>query len=331
MPKDLHDTIPGFTPVAPTVWEYLPTPATIFDNTSPDLPPDLILLFSWTGANGRHVLKYTKTYQSLFPSTPIMVITTSLKDLCYRSSSTKQRRLQRAVDRVQSLGKLSNILIHVFSEGGSNKAAEFAEAYHSATSRRLPCSALCLDSTPGHPRFLRMCNALKKSLPPSPILRFSGLAVGGVVVAGIWLVYGVFKGYENNVVSKTRRRVLDETYWDPTAPRCYLYSKADELISWEDIQEHVHQSATNSIPVMSVCFDQSAHCKHAAEDYERYWDAVTQTWKRATPTAVRSKADFSWLNLDDDDDFSDSEEQDARDDIMNASYASSASTLCVEY
>ncbi|KAF2114258.1 hypothetical protein BDV96DRAFT_453290, partial [Lophiotrema nucula] len=268
--------VPGFSPVAPTIWEHQ-----TFD-TSEKPPtgtsPDLIILFSWTSANGRHVLKYTSKYQALFPTSRILVVTTSIKDLCFRSSSAKQSRLQPAVNRILSYGNNDNILIHVFSEGGSNKAVEFAEAYQRTTGSRLPCSALCLDSTPGHPRFFRLCSALRKSLPRFRILRASGLVIGSAVLGGIWITYSVFKGAENNVISTTRRRFMDDKYWDMEAPRCYLYSKADELIAWQDVQEHATEARYRGVPVVEECFEKSAHCKHAAKDPTRYWGAVEETW-----------------------------------------------------
>ncbi|KAF2264136.1 hypothetical protein CC78DRAFT_447426, partial [Lojkania enalia] len=240
--------------------------------------PDMIIIFSWTGAQGKNTAKYTDTYQTLFPNTSIFVITTSAKDLCFRSSRKKQSRLQPAIDRVRSYGSIQNVLIHVFSEGGSNKAVEFAEAYHNTTGHLLPCSALCLDSTPGHARFVRLCNALRKSLPPYRILRYSGLIIGGTIIGGIWIIHHTFKGLDNNVISKTRRRLMDDTYWNLGAPRCYLYSKADELIKWQDVHEHASQASEAGIPVMEVCFERSNHCRHVAEDPEKYWDAVKAIW-----------------------------------------------------
>lgn len=278
MPSERLDAIPGFSPVAPTIWEYIPTQSTTKEKSLlEDLEhPDLVLLFSWTGALGRHVQKYTDFYKTRFPSTPILVVTTSILDLCYRSSSLKQNRLQPAIHRVL-FSNSDNILIHAFSEGGSNKAVEFAEAYYKTTGKRLPCSALCLDSTPGHARYRRLCNALKLSLPANPIIRCSGLVFGSILLGGILAV----QGRKNNIVAKTRRRLADECIWDLSAPRCYLYSQSDALIAWQDVQEHAREMMEMGAPVVDVGFERSEHCKHVAEDTARYWDAVTLTWRKA--------------------------------------------------
>ncbi|KAF2437974.1 DUF829-domain-containing protein [Karstenula rhodostoma CBS 690.94] len=282
MSASQHTAIPRFTLIAPTVWERRPTGRG--ESFSSDQHPSLIVLLPWTGAHGRHVAKYTGAYQTIFPSASILCITTSTKDICLRSSKRKQQRLQPAVarilDHVQYNDGCANILVHAFSEGGSNKAVELAEAYYNTTGTRLPCSALCLDSTPGHPRYLRLCNALKKSLPPIPILNCTGLFVGSALLGGIWILYCCIKGPDNNVISRTRRRLQDPDHWDPAAPRCYFYSKGDELISWRDVREHVGEVVRSGAPVMDVCFEDSAHCKHAAQHPDRYWGAVALTWKR---------------------------------------------------
>jgi hypothetical protein len=291
--------LPNFTLVAPSIYEC--APSSVYDQLSQTHEdtdaPSLVLLCTWTGAQARYMAKYTAEYQSLFPYTRIMVIATTAKDLCLRNSKQKQRRLQPAIKRISSLeylhdgGNASGILMHVFSEGGSNKACELAEAYFVITGKRLPVSALCFDSTPGHPRYLRLCNALNKSLPQIPLLRHTGLILGSTVLGAIWITYRVFKGPENNIITRTRRRLLDPVHFDLTAPRCYLYSKDDALIAWQDVCEHATESVHKGIPVKEVLFEGSGHVGHARQEPDRYWRAVTATWRSAG--AIGEKAEMT--------------------------------------
>jgi hypothetical protein len=288
--------LPNFTLVAPSIYEY--TPPYVHDHLSESYKdadaPSLIVLCTWTGAQPRYIVKYTAEYQSLFPHTRILVIATTAKDLCLRNSKRKQHRLSPAVERISSLeylhagGNDSGILMHVFSEGGSNKACELAEAYFAVTGKRLPVSALCFDSTPGHPRYLRLCNALNKSLPKVPLLRHTGMVLGSAVLGAIWITYCVFKGFENNVITKTRRRLLDPTHFDLSAPRCYLYSEKDALIAWQDVHEHASESVLRGIPVQEVLFEESGHVGHAKMEPGRYWRAVEETWRSAGATEEKS-------------------------------------------
>ena len=111
--------------------------------------PNLILLFSWTGAQSNHIAKYTSSYRSIFPATTIIVITTSVHDVICRTSRQRHRALKPAIAMVTSSFILSTqILVHAFSEGATS-AVQFAKAFIATTGRRLPISALLLDSCPG--------------------------------------------------------------------------------------------------------------------------------------------------------------------------------------
>lgn len=296
--KVSNKTIPHFTEIAPSIWENLPLAQVSYCSPSKDNEaPSLIILCTWTGAQNRYIAKYTAIYQDLFPTTKIMVIATTTKDLCFRSSERKQERLKPAVESISGLqylhenGHDNGILMHVFSEGGSNKACELAEAYFDITGNRLPVTALCLDSTPGHPRYLRLCNALNKSLPQVPVLRHTGLFFGSVALGAIWITYKLVKGPENNVITRTRRRLLDTTHFDPSVPRCYLYSSGDALIASKDVHDHAQESIAAGIPVTSVLFEGSGHVGHARQDPKRYWDAVMETWRSSRSCSSKSFKD----------------------------------------
>lgn len=171
--------------------------------------------------------------------------------------------------------------MHVFSEGGSNKACELATVYQHSTGSRLPISALYLDSTPGHPRYLRLCSALAKSFPPIPVLKQLATIIAAVLLGTIWLLYHVFVGYANNPVSQSRKQLLDPKLFDLQVPRCYLYSKKDALIAWQDIYEHAGESMEHNGSVTEVLFEHSGHVDHAREEPNRYWDAITTVWRQS--------------------------------------------------
>jgi hypothetical protein len=282
--------IPGFTFIAPSIHEYTPS-QTHSQQPDDSGAPSLIVLCTWTGAQDRHIAKYTTEYASLFPCTRILLIATTTKDLCFRNSQRKQDRLAPAVQHISSLeylrdgGNTTGILLHVFSEGGSNKACELAEAYFNTTRTRLPVAALCFDSTPGHPRYLRLCNALNKSLPQVPVLRHTGLLFGSAVLGVLWISYKFVKGAENNVITRTRRRLLDPEHFDLKAPRCYLYSRDDTLIAWQDVREHAEESTQQGVPVREVVFEGSGHVGHARAEPSQYWSAVMATWESASGLA----------------------------------------------
>lgn len=283
--KTPYDAIPDFERIAPTIWDRIcSTPSTPTESIP---APSLILLLTWTGAHGRHISKYTTTYANMFPTSHIMVITTSSADLMFRSSARKQHRLQPAVKYISNLQHIpcrntGGILVHAFSEGGSNKLCELAIAYHHTTGTRLPIAALFLDSTPGHPRYLRLCSALAKSFPPIPVLKQLAIIVASIILGIIWILYHGFVGYDSNPVTRSRRQLLDPQLFDPKAPRCYLYSKIDALIAWQDVYAHAGEAMEHSGCVTEIIFDASSHVDHARAEPERYWGAVTTVWQQTT-------------------------------------------------
>jgi hypothetical protein len=266
------------------IYDRLSDPA-----SKPMATPLLVLICSWTQAHSQHVDKYSEEYRHLFPLTPIMIIPTSIKDLCFRTSSQKARRLKPAVEWIHTYlssdksGSSGKILMHVFSEGGSHKACEVAEAYQSITGDKLPVSALYFDSTPGRPRYTRLCKAINNSLPPNPLLDHTKFILSGALVGCIWVLYCTFKDFDTNIITSTRARVIDPVYWDLSVPRCYLYSKADTLVSWRDIEDHAKQSAAKGITVTEKVFDQTQHVQHARlkENKDMYWGTIKNTWKDA--------------------------------------------------
>jgi hypothetical protein len=244
--------------------------------------PSLIVLCTWTGANDRHIRSYREKYQRKFPSTPGMLITTTIVDLCIRDSKSKQERLRPAVEwiakRLPIVPIAKQILMHVFSEGGSNKACELAEAYLTKEKSPLPVSALILDSTPGRPSFRRLCDAASRSISPIPCFRVASLPLCYVMVGIIWVVYCCIKGFEKNIISMTRKRLLNDEVWDLNAPRCYIYSMSDDLIDYRDIETHAEASKGYHIPFTLQKFETSGHVMHAKLHEHAYWGAVWDTW-----------------------------------------------------
>ncbi|KAK8090790.1 hypothetical protein PG994_000295 [Apiospora phragmitis] len=307
-PSEENKFIPGFTWLAPSIW--------VQDRHMPSLSkkaqafaggafpfnrqgaPAMILITSWTGALPKHIAKYTQTYNEIYPYTPIMVVTTSVDDLLLWSTEKKVAALTAAVGYIQ--GRTSScfgaaalegqgggqqqqpsLLLHAFSEGGSNKAVCVARAYLSMTRRQLPVGAFVFDSTPGTARFMSNVNAFKRSLPQNILVRSLGVAVGFVILAVAWVLIAACVGYENNTISKTRRALNDEGLWPCVGvPRAYIFSEADDLIRWKDVEDHAEESARRfKIPSLVVRYKKTAHCNHAREDPQYYWSVVKMTWE----------------------------------------------------
>ena len=293
----------GFYRHAPSIWIRQPVPSVPFSSISTEnekhtrLLPSLLLLFSWTGASLRHVAKYTAWYASVFPDAPIMLITSTLRDLTFRSKAHKQAVLAPAVSYITSHSLDTNgIHIHSFSDGGSHKATQLAAAYLSTTGNHFPLSSMCLDSTPSAPRIHRTAHAFSLSLPPRiPFIRILGRLFAYLVLSCIWCFY-IILGPDLNIITQLRQSLLldcDQGAGDnqllreqgkteskitmKTAAarrRCYLYSEADELVDWKDVESHADLAEKQGLDVLRIRFTKSEHCAHTKEDAKRYWGAV---------------------------------------------------------
>ncbi|KAK3319783.1 hypothetical protein B0T19DRAFT_467522 [Cercophora scortea] len=280
-----------------------------FNTTENNPAPDLVIITSWTGAVPKHIAKYTESYNQLFPDTPILVITTTIADLAIHRTKTKLATLAPAIEficqdptttpkppinpkprpnlRLPTTSKpaYTNILIHAFSEGGAHKAVLLAQGLLSATNgvHKLPLSALILDSAPGTPRYSSNVAAFHRSLPPNRLVRAVGLPLGASVLAVTWALFSVVVGYDNNLISRTRRALNDAALWGDglaSVPRTYLFSEADDLIWWEDVEEHgVDSARVVGVRCLLVKFSGTKHCGHARGNEEVYWGAVRRTWE----------------------------------------------------
>ncbi|KAK0612032.1 hypothetical protein B0T14DRAFT_393554, partial [Immersiella caudata] len=251
--------------------------------------PDLILITSWTGALPKHIAKYTLSYNQLYPGVPLMVITTTIWDLALHTLDTKIKSVGPAAEYMLGT-KREKILLHAFSEGGAHKAVCLARAYLLAAAaaggeghgKKLPIRAFVFDSTPGTPRYASNVAAFKRSLPRNPAARALGLPIGASVLGVTWVLFIVFVGYENNLISETRRALNDEGLWVDVrgAPRTYLFSERDDLINWRDVERHGVESAEKlGVRSLLVRFRMSGHCGHARGNEGVYWGAVRRTWE----------------------------------------------------
>lgn len=273
---------------APSIWIRHPKTCSSTSSLSSEQrtihnTPILILPFSWTGASPGPFSKYTAECISMFPNAPIILITTTLSDLIFRSSQHKQSILFPAIDYITSRHLDSAIHIQCFSEGGSHKAIEFAKTYLSASGSRQPLTSLCLDSTPGSHQYHRLSHAFALSLhptasiqlPPSNyLLRTFGLLFAYLLLSLFWCFY-ILYGPKKNIMTRIRRGLEDQRLWDTWhVSRCYLYSEKDRLIKWQDVERHAAKAGKRGVRVLKVRFRGSEHCCHVKEDRERYWRGI---------------------------------------------------------
>jgi hypothetical protein len=269
---------PGFAQLAPTVWYYSPqgqvSNGTVFAATQ----PDLVILSTWMGAASKHILKYVAGYQALFPKSPILMLTNNVTNIVLRTHKYHKENLKgaiRVINQVASSQQKSQILLHLFSNGGAHHITHLAFLYRRQFNTPLPINAMVFDSAPGRATYGRSVAALSISLPRFILLRLLGLFIIHFLCAAMWIRNHIFR--QENIITRVRRQLTDPDLFPTAAPRVYIYSKADEMVGWKDVEYNAKLAEKKGYEVQTERFENSKHVGHLMNDPERYWDAVQGT------------------------------------------------------
>lgn len=236
----------------------------------------LILFFSWMGAAPKHIAKYTVTYRQLFPTAQFVLVRNELADF-FRSETTYSRLLIPAIHVVKAhVDAGGQLLMHSFSNGGGNQLVEFAKNWRKREGSPLPMRAQMIDSTPGNGGWLRSHKAIATSLPRFWLWRLLGSATIHLFLAMLFVIAKL--GRKEPIMDVMRRQLNDPALFNKRAPRVYLYSKADEMVGHDEVEEHADQAEAQGWKVTRVRFEKSPHAGHIREDEGRYWSAVRTAW-----------------------------------------------------
>lgn len=259
-----------FSRLNPNVYLHEPTIA-----PSPN-EPNLVLLIGWMDAQPRHLAKYTAKYESLYPSSRIIVITTSQIDTAWRTTAANIQRISPAMEVIYALPPDAKFLLHFASNGGGFTTLLVAKTYREKMRKPLPVSAMVMDSTPGVVRLKGTVKAFALIFPKNIILQFLTKAIFlmfyGLFMGGYWLVG------KPNLVDIVRKALNNGEFFSRKVPRVYIYSEGDELVSRKDVEEHADKAEVLGYPVWREDFGGSKHCAHMLEDEGRYWGIVRKLW-----------------------------------------------------
>ena len=77
-------------------------------------------------------------------------------------------------------------------------------------------------------------------------------------------------------------KYLPLLWFSKHTPRLYLYSQADEMVPWMEVEAHAEEARKAGLDVRMERFGGSAHVAHVRTDPERYWGVVKKVWEDAT-------------------------------------------------
>lgn len=272
-------------------------------------PPALIILCTWLGgATTKRIEKYTQGYHRLWPCSRILLIRTTLSEYLIQNNTNLRRRLRPAHREIRRLdldgqgqdkttGELENgeVLLHMFSLGGSNTAAELLESMNTILATMghrgpMPLRQIILDSCPGDLDISRSHRAGAHSLPNGIILKPLGSAalfILAVTLAGLEAT-----GLRTPLAKKVRQQLNDPELFSAEAPRLYLASEGDDIVNIRDVEEHRNQAIANGFAADILRFQRAGHCSLITEDGAAYWNAIASGWDRsAAPSSPQRSGD----------------------------------------
>ena len=228
-------------------------------------PPNLILLCSWADAPRRAITKYTAKYAQLYPSAPLVLVESSFRDMLTRTEAGRRTWLAPVIKQLSALDQ-PRVLAHIFSNGGSYMLTQLAKFYRETYGAPLPLHALVLDSCPGGTEVRTVVRAIATVLPRQWYFYYPGWACICMYI----LLYALFTG-KDNVIDRIRRTLNDPALISTEAPRLYVFSKQDDMVSWQAVSMHAENARKCGYNATTAEFHGSKHVAHAVKDPQRYW------------------------------------------------------------
>lgn len=104
------------------------------------------------------------------------------------------------------------------------------------------------------------------------------------------------------VVRRTYLELNEPGLLSNGVPRLYLYSKADKLVDWREVEAHARSAEERGASGKTelVRFETSEHVAHIREDAEKYWDAVRVCWenrRRLNMNGVGKESRAQWAKM----------------------------------
>lgn len=188
------------------------------------------------------------------------------------------------------------MLLHMFSLGGSNTAAELLESMNTVLATMghqgpLPLRQIILDSCPGDLDISRSHRAGAHSLPNGVILKPLGSAA--LFVLAVTLAAMEATGLRTPLATKVRQQLNNPEIFSARAARLYMASAGDDIVNLRDVEEHRNEAIAKGFAAEILRFQRAGHCSLIMEDGAAYWDAIESGWERsAAPTPAQKDGDY---------------------------------------
>ncbi|KAI0023832.1 DUF829-domain-containing protein [Xylariomycetidae sp. FL0641] len=298
------DRFPGYTPITDRIFlRNEPRSGSSSDTASGGggggvEQPTTIIIYGWGDGQPRHVAKYADGYHGLFPRARICVVLSSTLAVASHTLARRTRDMLPVVDTLfpsaAEARRRERVVVHVMSNTGGIFAAATLNAYrqrHGAGSQ-LPHHLCVSDSTPGSTAFSanvwRWARAM--ALGTAKWFPWPFAVTRSVYWAFLWAMHLLAMLLRIEPSGPYSVGVfLDHEMATTRAPRIYMYSKADDLIGWEDVEANAAVAKSKGYKIILERFEDSPHVGHMRLHPEQYWGAIARAWEESMKMGGNSK------------------------------------------
>ena len=112
---------------------------------------------------------------------------------------------------------------------------------------------------------------------PKGLLWYPAAAAAAALLGVDWVSRNVL-GLQS-LVDKSFDKLNDENIVDSNAKRLYVYSEADRLVGWRDVERNAEDAKVKGFGTPRMLKERnSAHVRHLFDNGERYWKMVDEVW-----------------------------------------------------
>jgi hypothetical protein len=198
-------------------------------------------------------------------------------DFFWRSAKSSAKFIEPVVKILAEVPS-DRLLVHVMSNAGSRQWCTIDDALGKASGggRSLAEARTVVDSAPGRATMRQTWKAVVASLPRGWLLRWALKSVLGLAVGLAFL--NMYLRPRSNPLERLRERMNVVPEKAKGVRRGYIYSEQDELISFQDVEEHALVARKKGLEVELAKFEGSVHVGHLRHDPERYWSTIEEIW-----------------------------------------------------
>ncbi|XP_045114707.1 transmembrane protein 53-B-like isoform X3 [Portunus trituberculatus] len=230
----------------------------------------VVFLLGWLGAQDQHLAKYCTIYNQ---RGCITIRYTSPSSYVFFRPAVKLMPIARKLLSLLRDMSLDDhpVFFHMFSNNGSVLYYYLTQAMAEPTAPHITVKGCIFDSTPAPRRIFSGVRAMYEVTPGSVWMKLC-VSLGMMLYLLGWKVLSISWTIISGKLPINPPWTLVED--SSRSPQLFLYSRADKLISFQDVELFMSERQRVGVPVVAKCWPDSPHVQHYRVYPEEYREVV---------------------------------------------------------